>query len=233
VAIAAALLSPRLIAVVVVAGLAARLAAAISGEVNVVSAIAEMSAMLVIALVGRDAAVNFVMAEQGALHDVLTGLPNRRLFMDRLEHAIRQAERQKESVCLLILDLDGFKAVNDSLGHHGGDRLLQLVTQALLVRLRDSDTLARLGGDEFAVLLAGSGGISHGVGAADRVRRALGDPFSIGGTPVQVQASVGIAVYPECGNDAVALMRSADDAMYAAKRAGQPYEVGRQTEPST
>lgn len=233
VAVAAAVLSPRLIAVVVVAGLAARLAAAIPGQVSVVSAIAEMSTMLVIALVGRDAAVNFAMAEQGALHDPLTGLPNRRLFMDRLENTIRQAERQRASACVLILDLNGFKAINDSLGHQGGDKLLELVTQALLARLRESDTLARLGGDEFAVLLAGYGGLSHGVGAAERVGRALSDPFSIGGRPVQVQASVGIAVYPECGADAVALMSSADQAMYVAKRSGQPYEVGQQTEPST
>ncbi|MEO8744239.1 MAG: GGDEF domain-containing protein [Candidatus Dormibacter sp.] len=222
VAVAAALLSPRLIVLVVVAGLATRLVAAITGEITAVTAIAEMTSILVLGLVGREAAVNFALAERRALHDPLTGLPNRSLLIDRLGQAIRRAEREKASVCLLYLDLDGFKAVNDRLGHAGGDRLLQLAAEALLGRLRDSDTLARLGGDEFAVLLDGSGGAAQGAGTAERIRAALAEPFLIRGRSVEVRASIGIAVYPEGGGDAGTMMRTADAAMYAAKRPSRP-----------
>jgi diguanylate cyclase (GGDEF)-like protein len=153
-----------------------------------------------------------------ALHDPLTGLPNRELFADRVGQAIRTADREMRPAALLLLDLDRFKDVNDTLGHHHGDQLLVEVGQRLFGALREADTVARLGGDEFAALLPGA--TAEGAGAvADKLRAALQQPLSIDGVALDLDASIGIAVYPEHGNDAAELLQHADVAMYVAKQA--------------
>jgi diguanylate cyclase len=153
-----------------------------------------------------------------ALHDPLTGLPNRELFADRVGQAIRTADREMRPAALLLLDLDRFKDVNDTLGHHHGDQLLVEVGQRLFGALREADTVARLGGDEFAALLPGA--TAEGAGAvADKLRAALQQPLSIDGIALDLDASIGIAVYPEHGNDAAELLQHADVAMYVAKQA--------------
>jgi len=152
-----------------------------------------------------------------ALYDVLTDLPNRVLFSDRLHHAVSMASRRHGSFCLLMLDLDRFKEVNDSLGHQAGDQLLKQVAARLGDALRESDTVARLGGDEFAVISGADIEIDNAVLAARKILKTLAKPFSLGETAVKISASVGIARYPDHGHDADTLVRHADIAMYAAK----------------
>ena len=154
-----------------------------------------------------------------AHHDALTGLPNRVLFQDRLEHALRTAERDRSPLGLLLIDLDGFKAVNDTHGHAAGDALLRTIGARLHASLRGSDTAARLGGDEFGVLLP-QAGEAGAVRVAVTILAALAEPVELGALRVQVGASIGIALYPEHGEDAETLLHGADTAMYAAKRAG-------------
>ena len=153
-----------------------------------------------------------------ALHDPLTELPNRTLLHDRLQQAIAAAGRQGESVSLLLLDLDRFKEVNDTLGHQAGDRLLQHVAQRLQTAVRGSDTVARLGGDEFAILLPGADSVAASRAAA-KLLSALEQPVVLDGRELPVGSSIGIAAFPEHGADADTLLRRADIAMYAAKRA--------------
>ncbi len=153
-----------------------------------------------------------------ALHDPLTGLPNRELFADRVSQAIRTADRELRPAALLLLDLDRFKEVNDTLGHHHGDQLLVQLGQRLGGMLREVDTVAWLGGDEFAVLLPGA--TTEGAsGVAEKLRVALQQPINIDGVMLDLDASIGIAVYPEHGNDAAELLQHADVAMYVAKQA--------------
>jgi len=155
-----------------------------------------------------------------ALHDGLTGLPNRTLLHDRLRQALAHSERTGEPVALLLMDLDQFKEVNDALGHHHGDRLLIEMSRRLQRVLRDVDTIARLGGDEFAVLVT-TGADEHGaLEVAQRIRTALEEPFQLGGISVQTNGSIGIALCPHHAREAEALARRADVAMYTAKRGG-------------
>jgi diguanylate cyclase (GGDEF)-like protein/PAS domain S-box-containing protein len=155
-----------------------------------------------------------------ALHDPLTDLPNRVLLHDRLGQAIASARRepQHQPVALLVLDLDRFKEVNDTLGHHAGDRLLQEVGQRLRGALRESDTVARLGGDEFAAVLPDTDAASAAIAAA-KLQAALEMPLVLEGRVLSLGASIGIAAYPTHGEDADGLLRCADMAMYTAKRA--------------
>jgi len=163
--------------------------------------------------------------EYQSLHDPLTGLPNRTLFNDRLRQAIVVGHRERKSLVLLIMDMDRFKEVNDSLGHQIGDLLLQQVALRLAATLRQSDTVARLGGDEFAVLPAGGTDLNGGSRAAQKILQALEHPFVVDGRNIDVGASIGIAHWPEHGEDSETLMRHADVAMYAAKRAKRGYAV--------
>ena len=154
-----------------------------------------------------------------AFEDTLTGLPNRAMFIDRLQQVLRQARRSSDPVTVMLLDLDRFKLINDSLGHPAGDQVLRDVASRLRDVLRESDTVARLGGDEFALLLPGSPP-EHVNRVVERVLRVLEAPILLDQQPVDVGASIGIATWPEDGDDADTLLRHADVAMYVAKRAG-------------
>jgi diguanylate cyclase (GGDEF)-like protein len=153
-------------------------------------------------------------AVRQALTDPLTGLPNRALFVDRLDHAMVRAERDGQAVAVLFLDVDDFKLVNDSLGHHAGDRLLVEVARRIRGCVRRSDTAARLGGDEFAILLANEGAEADSQLLAGRIVEALSAPFSLDAHELHVHASIGIASGSAGGED---LLRDADIAMYGAK----------------
>ena len=153
-----------------------------------------------------------------ALHDQLTDLPNRALLFDRMTQVILQATRQGGHAALLLLDLDHFKEVNDTFGHAVGDTMLQRVAEILHASLRAMDTVARLGGDEFAVLLPNTDA-RGAVEAAATVQRVLSKPIVLDGRTVRAAASIGIALYPDHGADAAALLQHADVAMYQAKRA--------------
>jgi len=155
--------------------------------------------------------------EHQALHDPLTGLPNRRLLSDRLEHAIAQAARRGELLGVLFFDLDEFKKINDSRGHAFGDRLLQHIGDRLAHQVRSSDTVARFGGDEFVVLTAQIESREAAARLAEKVLAALREPFHLDGAEVAVDASVGIALYPDDGADETTLLQRSDAAMYGFK----------------
>ena len=153
-------------------------------------------------------------------HDHLTGLPNRRLFYDRMENALARVRRSRGRLSLLYLDLDKFKQVNDAHGHAAGDALLQEMARRLKQCVRDSDTVARIGGDEFVVLLESAGLAANAAAVAAKIADALGQPVQVGGERLQVLPSIGIALYPEHGSSGEALLRHADEAMYRVKRGG-------------
>lgn len=156
-----------------------------------------------------------------AYHDLLTGLPNRALFMDRLKNAIKVAHREKHELAIMFLDLDRFKIVNDSLGHSVGDRLLKLVGERLGTCLRESDTLARLGGDEFIVLLHNIESAEDARTVAGKIVGAVKAPFYIDDYELHITASIGISVYPEDGDNAETLIKHSDVAMYYTKDQGK------------
>ena len=160
-----------------------------------------------------------------ALHDILTGLPNRTLLYDRLDQAIHEGRRRTETLALLLIDLDEFKAVNDSFGHHVGDGLLTQVGPRFQASLRKVDTVARLGGDEFAIVLPGADASSAGRIAASLLK-SLERPFTVQAETMVVGGSIGIAIYPHHGDTAQILLQHADIAMYAAKAdLGNGYSV--------
>ena len=165
-------------------------------------------------------------------HDVLTGLPNRFLLSDRLGIALKRADRFDPVLGVLMIDLDGFKEVNDSLGHHAGDLVLCEVAARLVCSVREVDTIARLGGDEFIVLLPDLHFAAEAESVASKIVAALSEPIDVGGIHVQLSASVGICTSPEQGRDAERLMHCVDAAMYLAKATGknryQVYSDNRQ-----
>ena|GEM_PF-79127 len=156
-----------------------------------------------------------------AQYDVLTGLPNRVVLRDRLEVATAEAKRSGKQGALLFIDLDRFKNVNDSLGHGVGDKLIKEVAQRLAACVRSSDTVSRHGGDEFLVLLSGIENEKAAARVAEEILRSLGSPLKIADLELLVTASIGIACYPENGQEAEILLRNADAAMYSAKEAGR------------
>lgn len=162
--------------------------------------------------------------EYRALHDALTSLPNRTLLLDRIEHTIHTAKRESKSLSLLIIDLDDFKEVNDTLGHLAGDNLLIAVGMRIKGILRDVDTVARIGGDEFSVLLPNTNE-ENAVSTSKKIIDSLKDSIHIDNVDISVSASIGIAVYPEHGKDMHALLRHADIAMYVAKRHKLGFDV--------
>lgn len=156
-----------------------------------------------------------------AHYDPLTGLPNRLLLNDRMDHALERARRENRGCALLFLDLDGFKVINDTLGHVNGDLLLQTITARLNGIVRRSDTAARLGGDEFVVLLEPIAHPGDAARVAHKMLKTLTAPVDLAGHRIMVSASVGISVYPSDGVDRHALLRAADTAMYTAKAQGR------------
>lgn len=153
--------------------------------------------------------------------DALTGLPNRRLFHDRLKLEIRKAHRAGLRMAVLFLDLDRFKEVNDTLGHDAGDKLLVDVAQRIGDCVRESDTVARLGGDEFIVILSELDDTISVERVAQSIIRCLAEPFRLGEETACISASVGITMYPEDAEDADELLRHADQAMYVTKNSGR------------
>ena len=164
----------------------------------------------------RQAEIN----EFQALHDPLTGLPNRMLFSERIGHAILQAQRQNKKLAVALIDLDRFKEINDSLGHSAGDHLLISVGKQMGGALRASDTVARLGGDEFGLVLPELTDADALTPVLERLQAALEEPIQVQSLPIGVEASIGIAIYPDHGDDAQTLIQRADIAMYEAKRDG-------------
>jgi diguanylate cyclase (GGDEF)-like protein len=156
-----------------------------------------------------------------AEHDPLTGLPNRVLFLDRLQQALAMARRQHTQFALMFLDLDRFKAINDTYGHQAGDAVLKEVAARLTRCVRGVDTVSRLGGDEFVVLLAGIGGADQAAHVAGAVMAAVAKPVRVGGQEISLSVSIGIAIGPADGADADTLIKHADIAMYHAKQSGR------------
>ena len=160
--------------------------------------------------------------ENLAMHDSLTGLPNRRLLSEQIKLTIALCQRNKTMAALMIFDLDKFKPVNDTLGHGIGDLLLQQVANRTLgILQRSSDTLARLGGDEFVVLLPQIAAIANAVAVAEKILNALQEPFEIEGHAINISCSIGIAVFPDHGENELTLIKNADDAMYSSKSHGR------------
>ncbi|MBI5431021.1 MAG: EAL domain-containing protein [Nitrosomonadales bacterium] len=156
-----------------------------------------------------------------AQHDVLTGLPNRMVFQDRVQQAITYAGRQQTKVALLFMDLDRFKNVNDTLGHHVGDLLLQEVAQRILQCVRSSDTVSRQGGDEFVIMLPNLDDLGDIVQVVNKLIENVATPYELAGYTMHVTTSVGVSIYPQDGHDSETLLRNADTAMYQAKDAGR------------
>ena len=167
-----------------------------------------------------------------ALHDELTGLPNRRLFQDRLTGALERAHRTGRQVALLLVDLDRFKQVNDTVGHHIGDLLLKRAGEVFLGRIRRSDTVARTGGDEFSIILEEPTCREDAESVGLSLIQLLNEPFNLEGHAVQVGASVGIAVYPEDATNAEALCIAADRSMYSDKNAARSIAKGFEPAPA-
>lgn len=180
--------------------------------------------ILIASLVSRKLAKQAHNLEQQAFYDALTGLPNRALFLDRLAHTIALSHRDKVPFAIILMDLDRFKEVNDTLGHNVGDQLLQGVASRLSEAVRESDTVARLGGDEFVIILE-QFDLEHAPVIADKLIKALDRPFKLAEQVVDASASCGIAYYPTHGKDSVTLLQKADVAMYAAKRNHTGYAI--------
>src|SRR6185436_6292001 len=156
-----------------------------------------------------------------ATHDALTGLPNRVMFGQRLEHALTQARRRNGRLAVLFIDLDRFKLINDTLGHEAGDTLLRAVASRLAEHLRASDTIARLGGDEFVVLLEDFAEAHYVAGVAQKLIEALAKSFILAGREFTVSASIGVSTYPDDAASMQDLLKNADIAMYRAKEHGR------------
>jgi diguanylate cyclase (GGDEF)-like protein len=177
--------------------------------------------MLEVRLLHDEAREHARLLESLALQDPLTGLANRRLLPERVWMAIAHARRNRSAMAVVYLDLDGFKDVNDTLGHAAGDLLLKTVAARLLGAVREEDTVARVGGDEFMIALWHVIGVDDTAMVAEKLVNAIAQPYEIEGRTVTVTISAGASIYPVHGEDADALMKSADLALYKAKHAGK------------
>ena len=166
-------------------------------------------------------------ARHAAFHDPLTGLPNRVLFNDRLEHGLTQANRHGWNLAVMFVDLDEFKSINDQYGHDAGDTVLQTISQRLKETTRVDDTVSRHGGDEFLYLLMDVNNIRDATLAAKKIIKAIQKPCNIGTRDLVVRASIGISMFPKHGKTANDLIKSADKAMYQAKRLKSGYAIAR------
>ena len=189
--------------------------------------------MLEVRLLHEAARDHGKMLESLALHDPLTGLANRRLLDERMSMALAHARRNKSAMAVVYLDMDGFKRINDTLGHGAGDVLLKTVAERLLFTVREEDTVARLGGDEFTIALWHVSGSDDAAKVASKVIAAVSQPYVIEGQPVSITTSAGVGIYPVHGEDADTLMKSADLALYEAKHAGKnAYRISEGTDRS-
>jgi diguanylate cyclase (GGDEF)-like protein len=189
--------------------------------------------MLEVRLLHEAARDHGKMLESLALHDPLTGLANRRLLAERMSMALAHARRNKSAMAVVYLDLDGFKQINDTLGHGAGDVLLKMAAERLVATVREEDTVARLGGDEFTIALWHVSGSDDAAKVALKVIEAVSQPYDIEGHTVSITTSAGVGIYPVHGEDADTLMKSADLALYEAKRAGKnAYRISERTDRS-
>jgi diguanylate cyclase (GGDEF)-like protein len=187
--------------------------------------------MLEVRLLHQTARNYSKMLEELALNDPLTGLANRRLLADRMAMALVHARRNKSAMAVVYLDLDGFKQINDTLGHGVGDVLLKMVAERLVAAVRAEDTVARLGGDEFILALWHVSGIDYAATVASRAIEAVSQPYDIEGQIVSITVSAGVSLYPDHGDDAETLLKSADLALYVAKAAGKnAYRIAERTD---
>lgn len=193
----------------------------ISNPFNLAEAKTRIHNMLEVRLLYKQVEHYSQKMETLALYDELTGLPNRRLLMDRLSLSIAHAHRNRSTMAVLFLDLDGFKQVNDRLGHDVGDILLNLVAARLVAMVRQEDTVARLGGDEFVIVLWELTQADDAANLVSKVVQDLSKPYLIQGHDVHVSASIGVGIYPMHGNDGETLMKHADKSTYEAKRRGK------------
>lgn len=171
-------------------------------------------------IIAEAAVIKLGELTRASQHDLLTNLPNRVLMLDRLENAVAMARRHKSRFALLFVDLDGFKNINDTMGHAVGDRVLQIAARRLKSAVRESDTVSRHGGDEFLVLLPGTSQAFDAAMIARKLLVALSAPAQVDGRPITLRASIGIALYPEDSKDVETLIHCADTAMYRAKQNG-------------
>ena len=167
-----------------------------------------------------------------ALHDALTGLPNRRLLEDRIETTLQHANRNHHKAAIMYLDLDGFKAINDTYGHAYGDEVLKIVAQRLVASSRKEDTVARLGGDEFMVVLGEVSGLADAQGPAAKLVEAVSEPFFINDLTLRLSTSIGISIYPDDAETVEALISIAAYALYEAKRGGKNRFCATSTQPA-
>jgi two-component system cell cycle response regulator len=177
--------------------------------------------MLEVRLLHDEARDHARLLESMALQDPLTGLANRRLLPERVWMAIAHARRNRSAMAVVYLDLDGFKEVNDTLGHAAGDLMLKMVAERLLGAVREEDTVARLGGDEFMIALWHVNGLEDTAKVAAKLIDVVAQPYDIEGRQVTVTISAGASIFPQHGEDADGLMKSADVALYEAKRSGK------------
>ena len=192
-------------------------------------ALARIRNMLEVRLLHGEARNTARALESMALHDPLTGVANRHLLTDRISAALANARRTRGSMAIVYLDLDGFKQINDTLGHAAGDTVLRMVASRLTSAVREEDTVARLGGDEFVIALWNAGTVFDVTTVASKLLRLVSKPYVVDGQALTMTASAGVGIYPRHGVDAKTLMERADRALYAAKRAGKNvFRIGEQ-----
>jgi two-component system, cell cycle response regulator len=188
--------------------------------------------MLEVRLLYKELAQYSKAQQELALHDALTGLPNRRLLEDRIQTTLQHANRNHHKAAILYLDLDGFKDINDTYGHAYGDEVLKIVAQRLVASSRKEDTVARLGGDEFMVVLGEVSSLADANGPASKLVEAVSEPFFINDLTLTLSTSIGISVYPDDADTVEALISIADYALYEAKRGGKNRYCATSTTPA-
>ncbi len=177
--------------------------------------------MLEVRLLYKELAQYSRQQQELALHDPLTSLPNRRLLEDRIATVLQHATRQQNKAAVMYLDLDGFKAINDTHGHAYGDEILKQVAQRLVGCARKEDTVARVGGDEFVIVMGNISNVSDTQEPANKLIEAVSQPYQVNGLTLQLSTSIGIGVFPDDAQEVAALIAAADGALYEAKRTGK------------